>query len=177
MTKINYDYEGWGTAIDFPSYLYYRWVFFEEKTMQLCFFLKDINTIISPESRGRTTHNTRIRQQGNSVINILEWNLNRVFTEEVALQLRTRDNLQQVSLVKYQKSGNDANMKLDENLDSDSSMLSIDENLTEQEKDKEEEDDELSSSNDTEIEDEQKQPTKQVAKTVSPPTAKNPKLT
>ena len=58
------------------------------------------------------------------------------------------------------------------NLDSDSSMLSIDENLTEQEKDKEEEDDELSSSNDTEIEDEQKQPTKQVAKTVSPPTAK-----
>ena len=57
MTKSNYDYKGQGTAISFPSCLYYRSVQLKEKTVKSCFFLKDTDDIIDPDSIGRTTRN------------------------------------------------------------------------------------------------------------------------
>ena len=66
--------------------------------------MKDTDTMINPESRGRTTRNMRVQQQSDLMINILQWNFNKVFTEEETLQLRTKDKSHQVSLVKYQES-------------------------------------------------------------------------
>ena len=60
MTKSNYKYSAQGTDIAFPSYLYHRSVQLEEKTMNLCFFLKDTDNIIDHDSIGRTTHNMRV---------------------------------------------------------------------------------------------------------------------
>ncbi len=36
MTKVNYDYKGQGTAIDFPLCLYHKLVRSEERTIKLC---------------------------------------------------------------------------------------------------------------------------------------------
>ena len=111
-------------------------IVFEENTILLCFFLKDTDIIITPGSRGRTTRNMKFWWQNDLVINLPQWNLNEVFTEEEALQVRTKGSLYQVSLVKYQVSGNSVEMQLDKDLDSDSSNLNVFENSSEQGEDK-----------------------------------------
>ena len=71
MTKSNCDYKGQGNVIVFPSCLYHRSIQSEKKIMKLCFFLKDIDNIIDHNSIGRTTHNMRVQQQSDLIMNKL----------------------------------------------------------------------------------------------------------
>ena len=123
--------------------------------MKLYFFLKDTDTIISPGPGGRVTHNKRIWKQSDSVLNTLEWNLHREFTEEESVELIKENELYYVAPLDYQESGNEVEVKFDKDLESDSSRTSKDESQSEEEE--EEINDNHSVSNETITEDKEEQ--------------------
>ena len=61
--------------------------------MKLCFFLKDTDTIIAPGPGGRCTRNRRVRKQSDSVLNMLQWNLSKIFTQEEATEFKRVEKL------------------------------------------------------------------------------------
>ena len=105
------------------------------------------------------------------MLNTLEWNLHGEVTEEESVELMTEDEQHYVAPLNYQESGNEAEVKSDKYLDSDSNRSSEEEIQLEQE-DKEEVNDKHRVSYETETEDEEEQPKKREAKAPSSPMTK-----